>query len=121
MSSLYLSEGKGKQALPKATQETTDLSPDPVVDSGLRAAYNALANLQRDQFYDRKDIAESLGCSVRPRLLDADILDVANRLALGRVESVMRSAVPLIRPKGFAAKFTRSRKNICTPARTTEA
>jgi hypothetical protein len=36
------------------------LSAEPTQDTGLRAAYNALSSLQREQFYDHQEIGKTL-------------------------------------------------------------
>lgn len=43
-----------------------------------------------------KDIADSLGCGVRPRLVDPAILAIAFHLSLGHVEGALKSAVPAV-------------------------
>ncbi len=42
-----------------------------------------------------KDIADSLGCGVRSRLVDLKILEIAREQSLEHVESVLKSAVPV--------------------------
>ncbi|CAN96264.1 hypothetical protein predicted by Glimmer/Critica [Sorangium cellulosum So ce56] len=42
-----------------------------------------------------KDIADSMGCGVRSRLVDLTILEIAREQSLKHVESVLKSAVPV--------------------------
>lgn len=42
-----------------------------------------------------KEIADSLGCGVRERLVDLAIADIARERSLGHVESVLKAAVPV--------------------------
>jgi hypothetical protein len=49
-----------------------NLSAEPTEDTGLRAAYNALSSLQRDQFYDHQEIEKT----VADLRVNLDSLDV---------------------------------------------
>ena len=58
MSSLYLSEGKGKQALPKSTPETTDLSADHLRETARMYLERIVSDFPKSDF--RKQAADAL-------------------------------------------------------------
>ncbi len=50
-----------------------NLSAEPTEDTGLRAAYNALSSLQRDQFYDHPEIEKTVA-DLRVKLDSLDVV-----------------------------------------------
>jgi outer membrane protein assembly factor BamD (BamD/ComL family) len=58
MSSLYLSEGKGKQALPKAT-ETADLSPDHLRETARMYLERIVSDYPKSDFHKQAEDALS--------------------------------------------------------------
>jgi outer membrane protein assembly factor BamD (BamD/ComL family) len=67
MSSLYLSEGKGKQALPKSTQETTDLSADHLRETARMYLERIVSDFPKSDFRKQAEDALSQLGPAKPR------------------------------------------------------